>query len=407
MFRKEVIQHRSNRLSGDVMIAVPLGWQAIGYLLFGGLAATLLFLSVADYARVEAASGQVIPDTGVATILPSRRGIVTALPVKEGDEVSPDTLLAEISAEEAATGASSSADRIEAAIASQDASLIAQSRAAEQSAAAELTQLAAQQSTAVAEVDRLNAQIAYQRQLVAMAEKDLQLARPIATRGFVSARDIATRETTLLSRRQTMAQLEQALAARQGDIEQASRTAGRISAQSRVEVANLSASRAQVAQQAASASGARGYVLRAPVAGRVTAISARVGQPASTETPLMTIVPSNADLRVELMVPSAAIGFVRPGQSVNLAVDSFPYQRFGTLTGTVVTIAATSVGSETNAGETVPVYPVTIELDRDFMLAFGRQERLLPGMRVTARIITERQSLLRWLFEPLFAIAKR
>lgn len=42
-----------------------------------------------------------------------------------------------------------------------------------------------------------------------------------------------------------------------------------VAAQARAQTASLSATRAQVAQQAASATGARSYVLRAPVAGRV------------------------------------------------------------------------------------------------------------------------------------------
>ena len=34
-------------------------------------------------------------------------------------------------------------------------------------------------------------------------------------------------------------------------------------------------------------------------------------------------------------------------------------------------------------------------------------EELVPGMSLTARIVTENQSLIEWLFEPLFAVRNR
>ena len=74
-----------------------------------------------------------------------------------------------------------------------------------------------------------------------------------------------------------------------------------MSAQAQAQHASLAASRAQVAQQAASTAGSRAYVLRAPVAGKVTALTARIGQPASTQTPLMTIVPAGSVLRLSLI----------------------------------------------------------------------------------------------------------
>ncbi len=52
MFRQEAIAIHRNRLTGDVAIAVPVAWQSIGYLIFGGVAAGVLFLSLASYSRV-------------------------------------------------------------------------------------------------------------------------------------------------------------------------------------------------------------------------------------------------------------------------------------------------------------------------------------------------------------------
>ncbi len=386
---------------------MPVAWQSIGFLIFGGVAAGFLFLSLASYSRVETVTGIIIPDTGVSNIVPTRAGVIAALPVRDGQNVQAGAELATIRAEEDGAAARSPAALVEAAIARQDASLVAQSNAAQASAVAQVSQLLAQKSGLVAEISQLQSQIATQRALIASAQKDLDRARAIADRGFISGRDLQVREETLLARQQGLSQIEQSFAAKRAAVVENERSIGQIMAQARVQTASLSATRAQVAQQAASATGARSYVLRAPVAGRVTAMTARMGQAAIPQTPLMTIVPAGSVLRAELRVSSAAIGFVKPGQQVRLAIDAFPYQRFGTVTGKVLTVAASAVGAQGPNGSTVAVYPVTVALDKTRVTAFGRREMLVSGMSLTARIVTEKQTLLEWLFEPLYALQRR
>ena len=407
LFRREVILRRADRLAGDVAVAVPVSWQVVGYLIFGSVAAGLLFLAIADYSRVEMAGGEIVPDAGVAEIVPTRGGVITALAVREGERVRAGAELAAIRSEELNSAGTSAGARIESAIAQEDASLNAQLAAIEAAAAAEQRQLGAQRVGIAAEMSQIEAQIALQRDLVSSAQQDLERAREISERGYISRRELQGREDLLLSRRQSLAQLTQALAAKQSALSQAGRAATHQAAQAQAQRANLTASRAQIAQQAATVSGARSYVLRAPVAGRVTALTARVGQPAAQDAPLMTIVPTGSVLRAELAVPSAAIGFIKRGQEVRIAVDAFPYQRFGTIGGRVLTVATSAVRRQSSSGATSMVYPVTVAIDRPGINAFGREEPLIPGMTVTARIVTGKRSLLQWLFEPLLAIQRR
>ena len=93
---------------------------------------------------------------------------------------------------------------------------------------------------------------------------------------------------------------------------------------------------------------------------------------------------------------------------MRLAVDAFPYQRFGTVRARIVRhLLGRRSRAPTADGAVVPVYLVTAELDEPCVTAFGRRQQLLPGMTLTARIVTEQQSLLEWLFEPLFAVRGR
>ncbi len=407
MFRSEALSYRADRLWGDVAIYVPVSWQAIGYLLFGALAVGITFLALAPYSRVETTSGTITLDSGVAAIIPTRAGIITGVEVHDGQVVAAGSPLAAIRAEEDGADGQAPGALVEAAIARQDASLAVQFNASLAAAEAQSAQLTAQQAGLTAEIEQLRLQKEAQANLIATAEEDLNRATEIAARGFISKRDLQLREETLLSRRQAMAQLDQALAAKRAALSENIRSFSVIAAQARSQSAGVEASRAQVAQQAASASASRAYLLRAPVAGRVTALTARIGQPVSPEAQLMAIVPEGSRLTAELSVPSAAIGFVKTGQEVRLALDAFPYQRYGTIRGTVRTVATAAVNTSGPNGTTIAIYPVTVSLHAAGIAAYGRFEPLVPGMSLTARIVTEEQSLLEWLFEPLFAVRRR
>ncbi|KAG1363064.1 hypothetical protein G6F57_017078 [Rhizopus arrhizus] len=54
-----------------------------------------------------------------------------------------------------------------------------------------------------------------------------------------------------------------------------------------------------------------------------------------------------------------------------------------------------------------PMYRVTVALSSQEMDAYGRIERLKPGMTLEADILGERSSLAEWIFAPLVARSKR
>lgn len=409
LFRSQVMAEKAQRLYGDVFISIPPTWHAIGYLMAAITVSSATFLMLGSYARVEVAPGVIMPDAGVAPILPLRTGVVTALPVRDGQEVRGGAVLAEIRTDEDSASGPPVAARIGRAIAQQDAELETQTQAIQAAAEAQLRQVAVQQAGARRELAQVQAQLDLQRELVASAQRDLGRADALAERGFVSRHDLDQRREALLSRRQALAQLAQSAETRRSAVAEAERSAAQIASQARANRAELAAARAQISQQAASMAGTRAYVLRAPIAGTVTALTARIGQPAIAQMPLMTLLPKGSTLRAELAVPSAAIGFVRKGQRVSLAVDAFPYQRFGTMMGTVDSVAASAItrADSTTSGTGAPAYPVTVALDRPSIAAFGRREPLVAGMTLTARIVTERQSLFAWLFEPVLAVRQR
>lgn len=407
LFRKEALEHRADRLQGDVHVAVPVSWQVIGYTLLAALVASFLFLAFASYARVETAPGAIILDRGVAPVVATRPGVVMAVNVRETQRVAAGAPLAEIRAEETLAAGTTASSRILETMARQDSDLGRQSSELAAAAVAEQSRLAAQIAGLEQEIASLDEQVAVQRELVTSASNEVDLTREIASRGYLSRRDVLARQEMLMTRRQHLAQLQQQRGAKAASLAEARRSAAQARAQASAETAGLSASRSELAQRRIDTQAARGYMLTAPVAGTVTAVTARVGLAASPQEPLMMIVPDDAAVLAELYVPTSAAGFLAPGQEVRLAVDAFPFQRFGTVPARIRTISRTTVMRSAGEGSATPVYLVTAALDRPWVSAFGRRQMLVPGMTLSARIVTERQSLFQWLFEPIFAVRGR
>ena len=170
---------------------------------------------------------------------------------------------------------------------------------------------------------------------------------------------------------------------------------------------------ADIDQQVANAEARRSVEVRAPGSGRVTAIAGHPGQTIATGARLLTIVPSEGQMEAELLAPSNAIGFVRPGQRVLLRYSAYPYQKFGQYGGTVTEVSHAALQPEdlralmpssSPAGQAKTFYRVTVEPDRQSVTAYGRAEPLMASMQVDAHIILERRPIYQWILEPLYRL---
>ena len=147
-------------------------------------------------------------------------------------------------------------------------------------------------------------------------------------------------------------------------------------------------------------------VLRAPVDGTVEQLAIHtVGGVVTPAQQLMAIVPAASRLEAEVMVPNWDIGFVTPGQSAEVKIDTFNFTKYGMLQGEVMTVSQDAIVREKPtdrmAGPTPGalsdtsepqgqelVYAARISLDRTHMQIDDRNVQLAPGMAVTAEIKT-------------------
>lgn len=130
-------------------------------------------------------------------------------------------------------------------------------------------------------------------------------------------------------------------------------------------------------------------VIKAHVDGIVTQGEVRVGDLLEAGRPVVAIAQQKG-LRVDAAVTSSEIGQVRVGMPARVKLDSFDYQRYGTLPATV---AFVSPDSQRLEGVREMIYVVRLTLDQT-QLREGARARL--GMTGVAEIVTGRERLL-WL----------
>jgi membrane fusion protein len=134
------------------------------------------------------------------------------------------------------------------------------------------------------------------------------------------------------------------------------------------------------------------------------------GQTITTSTPLLSLVPAEAVLEAHLLVPSRAMGFIAPRQTVAIRYQAFPYQRFGSAKGCITAISKTLITpSEVTLPVPLhePVYRVTVALEAQTVTAYGAEMPLQAGMVLDADIWLDQRRLLEWVFDPLYSITGR
>src|SRR5205085_9305 len=94
LFRKEAIQHASQRLEGTVIMASPLSVKTVGLLLAAVVFGASVFASSANYARKTSVAGFLVPDQGMIRVTAQAAGTLQAVMVKEGDIVEKGAQLA-------------------------------------------------------------------------------------------------------------------------------------------------------------------------------------------------------------------------------------------------------------------------------------------------------------------------
>ncbi len=410
LFRPEAVAHNTRRLRGEVVLAAPLSTKLIGLALAGLVLAATVFAAFGTYARTASLTGWLIPDRGLIKAAAPAAGFIQHVLVSEGDIVPQGHRLAEI-ALSAETKDGNAGEAHARNLQQETAALKARQAATMARLQAETGQVRARIVNLEQELKESEAQVSFQQRRLKLAQTQSSAAEQLASHGTLSARDLEQRQSAVLAIELELSGLRRQTAALERDIADGKARLANIPIEIDAAKAEAQASEANLRQKGSDAEAHRAIFVIAPMGGRVAALPVSTGQPVTAGATLAIMTPDGGRLEAELLAPSRAIGFIREGQEVRLQLQAFPYQRFGTLAGTVKSVSGTVIAPSDVSIPGIqvhePVFRVRVSLSAEEIVAYGQRQGLQPGMLLTAEVVLDRQNLIRWLFDPLYAVSRK
>jgi len=117
---------------------------------------------------------------------------------------------------------------------------------------------------------------------------------------------------------------------------------------------------------------------------------------------LMNVIPLDGKMHAEVRVSPSDIGFVKAGQAARLKIGTFDFMRYGTIDGKVSMVSSFSTLDEKQQ----PFFKVIVSLPQSYV-GSDQDKHIEPGMTVQADIMTDRQSVLRYLLRPIYVAFKQ
>ena len=411
LFRQEAIDAQREKFLGEATIARPVpGW------VFTLLAAGVAFLLIAvalwgQYTRRERVEGFLALDTGAARVLISDSGRITELLIKEGDEVKAGDAMARISLDRATGSGASTSEAVAAEMQNRRTILEKEQSQWRDLGTQQVEQIRRRVRDLDGELTQIDREMKLQEVRIKSAREQLERYHGLAgEKKFVSEALVKQKQDEVTDQEIKLQTLRRQRGQVDRDLASARMEEPAIQMRSRAQVEQVSRQISELQEGMAQNESKRETVIRAPMAGVVTNIAVNQGQSIPAESPFAMVVPKGSGMHVELLVPTRAIGFIKPGQEVLLRYEAFPYERFGQYRGLVADIGRSVLTQGDRIGPLSakePMYRVDVKMERQNVTALGQDFALRPGMLVNADLLLEKRTLLEWVFEPVLQLKDR
>ncbi|MCF8051690.1 MAG: HlyD family type I secretion periplasmic adaptor subunit [Desulfobacterales bacterium] len=138
--------------------------------------------------------------------------------------------------------------------------------------------------------------------------------------------------------------------------------------------------------------------ITAPVRGTVTQLLIHtIGGVVTPAEKLAHIVPADSPLVIKALVLNKDVGFIAPSMDASIKIDTFNFQKYGLIDGTVLQVANDSI-EDKNLGL---VYETYIEPKKTTLTVEGVETPIGTGMSVTAEIKVGKRRIIEFFIYPL------
>lgn len=391
------------------------------------LFAVIIWMAVTEVNEMSVSRGEVVPAGYVHNIQHLEGGIVSNVAIRNGDSVKKGELLVSFSppATRAEYGQLASRraslllslERLHALEAGKEPDFGALGEEYPELAIKQLESYKAQAanfkrelSVIEAQVNQKKSELTKQKNQIKAQDKEVGLLKEqVAMREKLAIKHIVS-ETDLLSTKSSLAAAESKLKSIKDGVlvaemtlaEAKERRLETISSQKKDLKLEASTVAGQLAELGGSLLGAEDKLNRlnvyAPVSGIIQGLSItsinEVVKPGDT---ILQLVPVDDDLIVDARISPGEIGYIHAGLAAEIKVDSYDSSRFGVIKGLVKQVSPSTYLDE----EMNPYYKATIELEKSYLGSNPEQMKVIPGMTVSADIITGSKTIMAYLLKPV------
>lgn|GEM_PF-6267970 len=403
IFRKKVLDSKTSdaQFHGSPTSRMPSSWSYISALLVAFVIVAAVFSTISTIPRTERVRGMLQYEAADVVVFPVSDGVVYSCDVSNGENVVQGQILATIRAEQFLQRGSPLYER-ELENINQERDLVRDRKQAARDKLAD-------------DLKAIELELSKYRNLIADNERSLQLLRirhetaqerasdaeTFFEEGLIPKTDLYELRERKLVIEQSIIQVETDLGSFNSDVEALMVQQSRMKAATREELVSFDQQLNQISANKLRIQSDSGYSLRAPKSGIITNSTCKIGNTASPNASIMSIVPSDSYLIAELFVPSTSITFIEPGQLVKLRYDALPHQKYGTYSGEISEVAAT-IFPQSNLDQSQQasssLYRVRVALDQQQIVFQDSRIELRPGMEFSAQIVLEERKVIELVF---------
>lgn len=425
----EALEFQSDARRID-LTPIPVRQRWTLYTIAAGMGAAVLWAGLAQVDRVVSAEGRLVPLQGVTQVQPISTSVIKSVLVREGQVVTAGQLLATLDPTFAQAdvadleGQERSLDaqlaRIESELADRDFVVPADAASAEWQTQAMVTrdrraEFRAKVGAQDEQIARAEAMLRTNRdqrqQVTAIMEitgEMVNMRAQLHDKQYGSKLQLLDAQQRYLQLQADQRRLDRQAEELRHQIEGARSDRNAYVGGWRRDLAESMAKirdqRQRVREQLAKANRVNALVeLRAPVDAVVLDIPRRIpGSVVKEAEPVLSLVPAGDKLEAEVLINARDIGRLRPSDRVRVKLEAFPFQRHGTLSGTLRTISEDTFQQDKDRARAEPVYKARIQLEPGEKLRDVPDDfRMIPGMLATAEIKTGTRSVLSYFLYPV------
>ena len=334
-------------------------WAMVGSVGFG-----IVYACIARIDEVVTATGELQALGAERPIKAPTPGVISAIPVKEGELVEKEQVLLQFDPEV-------NDQRLR--------SLKEQERLETRRLSEQDLVFNAREESLVAKLNSLKATANTEREI-------LKHVAPLAEQGGISI-------VQFLQQKNRLQELQSDIAQTEANRREVKSEALKAKQESLKELANIE-------RQLTETRKASDYEsLRSPLKGRVFAlVPASPGYAAAAGETLLKVVPDGA-VEAKVFLTNADVGFIKPDMAAQVRVDAYPFTQFGDIPGVLKSVGEEVLPADQQHPQ--PRFPALVVLKQQYLERNGQRYAVRPGQSVSVNLIVRDKPVINLLTDAI------